>query len=146
MKATGRKMAVAAPVVAVIAVVRREGEVLLVRRINPPGAGLWGFPGGRIEAGETLAEAALRELREETGVSARAGAVIDALDVLDRDAGGRLRHHFILVAIACDWLAGEPLAADDASDAAWFRVADLDPDDPGFSRDVSALARRAAAP
>lgn len=132
------------PVAAVIAVVRRQDEVLLVRRINPPDAGLWGFPGGRIEPGETLAEATLRELREETGVSATAGPVIDTLDVLDRGEDGTLRHHFILVAVACDWWAGEPVAADDASDAAWFRIADLDPDDPAFSRDVVTLARRAA--
>lgn len=132
------------PIAAVIAVVLRGPEVLLVRRINPPDAGLWGFPGGKIDPGETLAEAALRELGEETGVTATAGAVIDALDVLDHDAAGTLRHHFILIALACPWVRGEPVAADDASAAGWFRVADLDPDDPGFSRDVVALAHRAA--
>jgi len=132
------------PVAAVIAVVLRGSDVLLVRRSNPPDAGLWGFPGGKIEPGETLAEAALRELAEETGVSASPGAVMDALDVLDRDAAGALRHHYILVALVCPWLSGEPVAADDATDAGWFRLADLDPDDPRFSRDVVALARRAA--
>jgi len=134
----------ARPIAAVIAVVVRGRDVLLVRRINPPDAGLWGFPGGKIEPGETLADAAQRELLEETGVTASAGAVLDALDVLDRDAGGVLRHHFILVAVACQWRGGEPVAADDASDARWFDAADLDQDDPGFSSDVVALARRAA--
>ncbi|WP_066818441.1 NUDIX hydrolase [Frigidibacter mobilis] len=134
----------ARPIAAVIAVVLRGLDVLLVRRINPPDAGLWGFPGGKIDPGETLADAALRELYEETGVRASACAVLDALDVLDRDASGVLRHHFILVAVACHWLGGEPLAADDASDAGWFSVMALDPDDPGFSSDVVALARRAA--
>ncbi len=132
------------PIAAVIAVVLRGPEVLLVRRINPPDAGLWGFPGGKIEPGETLAQAALRELTEETGVMATAGAVIDALDVLDRDAAGVLRHHYILVAVACEWQAGEPVAADDASHAAWFTLASLDATDPAFSRDVVPLARRAA--
>lgn len=136
------------PVAAVIAVVLRgpasAPEVLLVRRINPPDAGLWGFPGGKIEPGERLAEAALRELHEETGVLAEAGAVIDALEVLDRDGAGGLRHHYILVAVACHWRAGEPVAADDASDAGWFGVADLAAEDPRFSRDVVSLARRAA--
>lgn len=116
------------PVVGVLAVVWRDGEVLLVRRANPPQAGRWGFPGGGIELGETLAEAARRELAEETGVVATGGRPVTAIDVIeqpdtgDRDAEDRdgPRYHYVLVAVALDWRAGEPVAADDALDAAWF--------------------------
>lgn len=82
------------PVPAVIAVVIRDGRALLVRRAYPPDAGLWGFPGGKVEYGETVAAAALRELREETAVEAKAEGVLTTLDILDRDEAGRLRHHY----------------------------------------------------
>ncbi|MEZ5882333.1 MAG: NUDIX domain-containing protein [Paracoccaceae bacterium] len=85
------------PVVAVLAVVIRGGRVLLVQRANPPDAGLWGFPGGKVEFGETLEQAAERELLEETGVTATAGGAFAALDAYDRAGDGTLRQHFVLV-------------------------------------------------
>ncbi len=57
------------PKLAVLAVCLHEGKFLLVQPPNPPDAGLWGFPGGHVELGETLVEAAARELHEETGVA-----------------------------------------------------------------------------
>ena len=69
------------PVPAVIAVLIHEGRALLVRRANPPDAGLWGFPGGKIEYGETVRAAALRELLEETGVQAQAQEILTTLDL-----------------------------------------------------------------
>ncbi|MEZ4284950.1 MAG: NUDIX domain-containing protein [Nitrospira sp.] len=81
------------PTPAVIGVVVRAGKVLLVRRNNPPDAGKWGFPGGKIESGETLRAAAAREVKEETGLLVSPDQVITALDVLDRDAQGSLRFH-----------------------------------------------------
>jgi len=131
------------PVPAVIAVVVHEGRTLLVRRANPPDAGLWGFPGGRIEYGETVSVAALRELEEETSVRADAREVITTLDILDRGQDGTLRHHFILIAVLCRWLSGEPEPGDDALEARWFPIADLDPDRLPMSADVEAVARRA---
>lgn len=101
------RTAVARPVAAALAVVVRGRDVLLVRRSNRPDAGLWGFPGGKIEGGETIAEAALRELREETGVTAEAAGVVTALDALDRAPDGALRHHYVMVAVLCRWLCGE---------------------------------------
>jgi ADP-ribose pyrophosphatase YjhB (NUDIX family) len=115
-----------APVAAVLAAVVREGRVLLVRRANPPDRGRWGFPGGRIEPGETLAAAAIRELREETGVTAQAGPVLSALDSIHRDAGGGLAHHYVLVAVLCRWRAGEGQAADDALETGWFTPAEIE--------------------
>ena len=133
------------PVPAVIAVVLRGGRVLLVKRANPPDAGRWGFPGGKIEWGETIEAAAERELLEETGIEGVAVGVLTVLDAFDHDPAGRLLGQFVLVAVLCRWVAGEPVAADDALDARWFELGDLDEDDPAFSRDVAAVAQRAAA-
>ena len=110
----------AAPIVGVIAVAWREGHVLLVRRRNPPHAGEWGFPGGRLELGETLEAGALRELQEETGLTGRACAPFTAVDVFDREPGGALRRHFVLVAVLVRAAEGEPEAADDALECGWF--------------------------
>ena len=132
------------PIPAVIAVVIREGQALLVRRANPPDAGLWGFPGGRIEFGETVEEAALRELLEETSIQGEACGVITTLDILDHSENGALKHHFILIAVRCRWVAGVPAAGDDALEARWFPLADLAPGRPDMSADVDVIARRAA--
>lgn len=106
------------PVAAVIAVTWHAGRVLLVRRHNPPNAGLWGFPGGKIEPGEPVLRAVERELAEETGVRGVARQVIDAVDVIGGSA--QTRYHYLLVAILVDWQAGDPVAADDVDEAAWF--------------------------
>lgn len=132
------------PIAATIAAVVRDGQVLLVRRAHAPDAGRWAFPGGKVHAGETLHQAALRELYEETGVRAEALQVFDAVDVYDRDAQGALRHHYILIAVLCRWLHGEPVAGDDALEARWFSVADLPAQDLALSFGVADLARRAA--
>ncbi|WP_181455530.1 NUDIX hydrolase, partial [Burkholderia multivorans] len=75
---------------AVIGVVLRDRDVLLVRRANPPDAGRWGFPGGKIEAGEPIADAVVRELAEETAVEVEAVDVFTALDAFGRDDDGTL--------------------------------------------------------
>lgn len=130
------------PVPAVIAVALRGGEVLLVQRRNPPDAGKWGFPGGKIEPGEPLTAAALRELQEETGLTGRADGVITALDVLTHAADGALTHHYVLIAVRVTGVTGTPVAADDAADARWVPLARLD--DLPLSRDVARLAQEAA--
>jgi ADP-ribose pyrophosphatase YjhB (NUDIX family) len=114
------------PRVGVLAVVRRAGRLLLVRRRNPPDAGKWGFPGGAQELGETVAEAACRELVEETGVGASPPGVLDVIDAVTRDEVGRVHYHFTLVAVLMEWRAGEAVAADDAEAVAWISLAELD--------------------
>jgi 8-oxo-dGTP diphosphatase len=133
----------ASPVPAVIAVVIHDGQALLVRRANPPDAGLWGFPGGKIEFGETVKAAAMRELLEETGINGEAGEILTTLDILVRNSSGEVQQHYILIAVQCRWISGLPLAGDDALEARWFSVADLDPDKLPMSADVDVIARRA---
>lgn len=131
------------PIPATIAVVIRAEQILLVRRANPPDAGLWGFPGGKIERGETIAQAALRELAEETGISAEPLRAFTALDVFDRDASDELRYHFILIAVLCRWQSGEPIAGDDALEARWVDLGRLDDTDLVLSLNVAEVAAQA---
>ncbi|RQS32590.1 NUDIX domain-containing protein [Burkholderia sp. Bp8992] len=131
------------PVPAVIGIVLRERDVLLVRRANPPDAGCWGFPGGKIEPGEPLADAVVREIAEETTIDVEALDAFTALDAFDYDAHGAVREHFIMVAVLCRWLRGTPAAGDDALDARWFGIAELDRDDLPMSAGVRDVAQRA---
>ncbi len=106
------------PLPAVAAMVARDGKVLLVRRNK--GADKWGFPGGLLELDETVAEGAVRELAEETGVVAEAGSVAEVLTIITRDGAGQVRNHYVLMAVACRWVSGDPVAASDALEAGWF--------------------------
>lgn len=131
------------PVAAVLAVVVHEGRTLLVRRANPPDQGLWGFPGGKIEYGEAIEAAALRELAEETGIRAEACGIITALDVIDRSEQGDAGHHFVLIAVRCRWISGTPSPGDDALETDWFPISDLHPGRADMSIDVDTVARLA---
>lgn len=112
------------PIAAASAVLIRGDEVLMVKRGQAPNRGLWSFPGGKIIPGERAADAALRELAEETGVQAEARELITVLDLIAREAGC-VQYHYLLVVMRCDWRAGEPAAADDAAEARWIPVAEL---------------------
>lgn len=114
-----------APRPAVGAVVIHQGRVLLVRRRDPPNAGQWAIPGGRVHLGETLAEAAAREVLEETGVRIRPDRPIYAFDRIDRDDAGRIRHHYVIVDLLAAYLGGEPRAGDDALEARWLAPGEL---------------------
>ena len=103
-----------APIAAAGVVCLRGTDVLLIRRGTPPRRGEWSLPGGRIGPGERAVAAALRELREETGVEAE---ITGLLDVVDGLFPGR---HFVLVDYAARWLSGEPRAGDDASEARFW--------------------------
>lgn len=92
---------------------RGADEVLLIRRGAPPRLGEWSLPGGRIEPGERAADAALRELREETGAEADLLGLIDVVDGLFAP------RHYVLIDYLAEWRAGEPRAGDDATEAAF---------------------------
>lgn len=98
----------------------RDGKVLLIRRATPPMQGQWSLPGGRLEKGETAIAAALRELREETGVEARLLGLVEIVDTIM----GEPERLFLLHDYAAVWINGEPVAGDDASEAAFFPVDD----------------------
>ena len=113
------------PIVGVLAVVMRGDRALVVRRANPPLPGRWGFPGGVLELGETVAQGAMRELLEETGVIAEAAGPLTVIDTIDRDPEGRIRYHYTLVAVIGRWQSGEGVAGDDADEVAWLTRAEL---------------------
>lgn len=131
------------PIPAALAVLPRDGRLLLARRRNPPDAGLWGYPGGKIDWGEGAAEAAIRELREETGVIAEPRETLACLDVIKPGADGAVEHHFILIATLCAHLSGEPVAADDVSEAVWFPAEMIAARALPMSADVDLVARLA---
>ena len=122
---------------AALAVVVEAGHVLLVRRSNPPDAGLWGYPGGRVEPGETPAEAALRELREETGVEAADARLLTVLEVRAEGFAYDLHAHL------CAYVSGDPSPADDVSAAAWVPVAEVLARARPMSHDVERVLRAA---
>jgi 8-oxo-dGTP diphosphatase len=105
-----------APVAAVGVICLRGDQVLLIRRGQPPRLGEWSLPGGRVEPGETLRDAALRELSEETGVTAELGPLVDVVDGIFPESG----RHYVLVDFAARWRSGEPVAGDDAADARFW--------------------------
>jgi len=115
-----------APRAAVGVVCLRGREVLLIRRGRPPLMGAWSLPGGRIEWGERACDAALRELREETGVQADLLGLLDVVDGLFADVRGQLAAHYVLVDYAAIWTAGDPVAGDDAAAAAFHRLDGLE--------------------
>jgi 8-oxo-dGTP diphosphatase len=100
-----------APIPAVGVVCLRGDEVLLIRRGQEPRLGEWSLPGGRIEFGERAEDAALRELFEETGVTAELAGLVDVVDGFFGD------RHYVLIDYAARWAAGEPVAGDDAAEA-----------------------------
>ena len=107
------------PQVAVGAIVFNGEKVLLVRRGQPPMKGGWAIPGGKVELGETLRQAAEREILEETGLTIKAHDPIYTFDVIERDDEGRVRFHYVIVDMLADYISGEIRPGDDALEARW---------------------------
>lgn len=108
-----------------IAVVR-AGRVLLAARANEPMRGVWTLPGGLVETGERLAEAALRELDEEVGVRARIeGPSLTPTEIILRADDDRVRHHYVVHPHAAHWLSGEPSPGPEALDVRWVRTEEI---------------------
>jgi 8-oxo-dGTP diphosphatase len=115
----------ARPYTAVSAAVFRDGRVLIVRRAQPPAAGLYTLPGGVVELGETLAEAAVREVREETGLDIEPLELVGYREVIARDVDGHVERHFVILPFAARWRAGEITLNDELAEARWLTPSEL---------------------
>ncbi|MFW6412990.1 MAG: NUDIX hydrolase [Oceanicaulis sp.] len=117
-------------------VVERDGAILLVRRAKPPFQGQWSIPGGRVEPGERVEDAALRELHEESGTKAEIAGLIDVFETIGEHG------HFVMIDYAARWISGEPRAGDDASEARFFAYSEaLDAVGWDATRKAVAMAR-----
>ena len=116
----------AAPIVAVGVVILEEGRIALVRRDKEPSRGRWTFPGGVVELGETLQDAARREAAEETGLLVEVGGVATVIDNVVRDDMGRIRYHYVIVDYLARPIGGRLQPGSDVSDGRWFSSAELD--------------------
>jgi len=114
------------PIPTVGATVFNGGCVLLVQRGQVPNKGRWTLPGGAIETGETMRQAIEREVREECNIQVRAGDVVEALDIIQRDEAGAVRFHYVVIDFLCEYISGEPLAGDDATDVRWVHPDEFD--------------------
>jgi 8-oxo-dGTP diphosphatase len=112
------------PLVGVGAIIIKDGRVLLVKRGHPPLAGEWSIPGGVLELGETLRQAAIREAREETCLTIETVELLGVYDRVLRDDDGRAIYHFVLIDFLCRRVTGEAEAADDADEVRWFSPAE----------------------
>ena len=113
------------PYLAVSAAIIRDGRVLVTQRARGPGIGIWSMPGGVVEAGETLIEALIREIKEETSLTIEPVALAGHREVVVRDGQGRASRHFVILCFASRWIAGEPRLNEELSDARWLRPEEL---------------------
>ena len=113
------------PQVAVGAIVVKDDRVLLVKRSKPPGEGLWAIPGGRVELGETLQQAAEREIMEETGLTIQAKDPVYTFEIIEPEGTERPRFHYVIVDFAAEYVNGALTPSDDASEARWVSSQEL---------------------
>jgi 8-oxo-dGTP diphosphatase len=113
------------PLVGVGAIIIESDRVLLVKRAHPPIQGQWSIPGGVLEVGELVREAAVREAREETGLVVEPAELLGVYDRILRDPEQRVQYHYVLIDFLCRAVGGELLAASDASEVQWFQRAEL---------------------
>ena len=113
------------PYLAVSAAIFRNGQVLVVRRARRPALNLYTLPGGVVEAGESLADAVVREVREETAIEIEPVALAGHREVIARDAEGRVERHFVIMSFAARWRAGEPVLNEELDDARWVKPPEL---------------------
>ena len=115
-----------APIAGVGVVVVKGDQVLLVRRGKEPGQGRWGLPGGAVELGETVAQAAERELDEECGIEIGIRDVIEVIDRIIPDDDDQIRYHYILIDLLAEHRRGDPTASSDAAEVRWVLEKELD--------------------
>jgi 8-oxo-dGTP diphosphatase len=132
------------PFLAVSAAIVRAGKILLVRRARPPAQGLFSLPGGVVEVGETLTQAVIREVREETSLAIEPVGLAGFRETITRDPNGRIERHFVILPFAARWLAGEVALNEELSEARWLHPPELAglPTTPGLDEIVANALRR----
>ena len=100
----------------------KKGQVLMVRRANPPAQGKWSLPGGVVKTGEELEDALKREMLEESGLEVEVGPLLSVSSRIVRNRNGRIKYHFILLDYLCKWIGGLLKAGSDASEISWVNV------------------------
>jgi 8-oxo-dGTP diphosphatase len=113
------------PLVGVGAIIIEEARVVLVKRAHPPLEAEWSIPGGVLEVGELMREAAIREAREETGLAVEPGELLGVFDRVLRDPEQRVQYHYVLIDFLCRRVGGDPVAASDAAEVRWFTPEEL---------------------
>ena len=113
------------PLVGVGAIIIEDSRVLLVKRAHPPLQAQWSIPGGVLEVGELIREAAIREAREETGLIVEPGDLLGVYDRILRNSEKRVQYHYVLIDFLCRRVGGELAAADDATEVRWFTREEL---------------------
>jgi 8-oxo-dGTP diphosphatase len=113
------------PLVGVGAIIIEDARVLLVKRAHPPLQAEWSIPGGVLEVGERVREAAIREAREETGLTVEPGELLGVYERILRNPEQRVQYHYVLIDFLCRRVAGDLAAASDASAVRWFTDREL---------------------
>lgn len=134
------------PILAASAAIFRDGRVLLAARGKAPMRGVYTLPGGVVEIGETLAEAARREVMEEVGLDVEIIGFAGHVEVVRRDVEGAVERHFVICAFAARWTGGEPMIGEEAADIVWADPTTLDglPTTDGLAGIVAAAHRLVA--
>ncbi|MDH4208134.1 MAG: NUDIX hydrolase [Anaerolineae bacterium] len=115
----------AAPIPSVGAIVLKGDQVLLVLRGQQPSRGKWSIPGGVLELGEVIEQAARREVREECGLEIEVGPVVEVRDAIFRDEDEQVRFHYVLIDVLARYVEGTPTAGSDVEDARWVGESEL---------------------
>jgi 8-oxo-dGTP diphosphatase len=113
------------PLVGIGDIIIENARVVLVKRAHPPLQAEWSIPGGVLEVGELVREAAIREAREETGLTVEPGELLGVYDRVLRDADKRVQYHYVLIDFLCRRVAGDLTAASDAAEVRWFTREEL---------------------
>ncbi len=113
------------PYLAVSAAIIRAGKVLIVRRARPPAYGVFTLPGGGVEAGETLHEAVIREVHEETALTIEPLGLAGYREAIARDADGKVERHFVILPFAARWIAGDIALNEELAEARWMMPSEL---------------------